>query len=229
MCALAGGDDPSLPGGWMMSIESETEVLGFRAEYDEPGPTPKPGRRHARRRLYLRTVPTMLGASLVLTVGVCVFLWFQLNAERSAYTAVSSDRADLEIRLDDAQSQLAELSEKFETSRQQVTDSEAELNDLQQRIDEADAEAAEAEERLESSAAALDDARRQAEALSSAVLGGADRLDECVRAADRVADNTVRMGRGALAQQAGATVELCESAAEFVRSAVPTANAVQSG
>ena len=189
--------------------------------------------RHARPRDLRRLQTAVLGVALVIAVGFALYFWLQVgSAEGEGATPGSGD---LNIRLEQANTRLADTADKLREAQLRVVAAEAEARELQEQLDattaasaDAGRELAEAAEQLQAVSDSLAAARSQSEALGSAVLGSVDPIDACVRAAAQVAEDADQIGRGQVARQAREAAATCAAAQESLALAVSQARDVLS-
>lgn len=214
-----------------MSTESDAEVFYLPGEYEEADAAPQPQPRHARPPRLARRAVAMLSLALIFTFGLSVYLWQQLDNERSNRAVADENNAQFEAALSDTEQRVAETQKSLDKANDQLEARNADITKLERQIENAQQRASDLKKKLEAANADLDESQATAEDLARAVLAVADLTDSCNATIAELAENIdgySRFGRGALAQRAREAARICGAAAQSARDAVPAANSATS-
>lgn len=203
-----------------MSGEPGANVLGFAAEYEEPGSEEKPPPRHARRRVYIRRIMALLSTGLVVSVGLCTYLWIELDAERADRASMAATNEASASTLDDTRQRLAETQDSLSAADDKLASSQAAVSKLERQLDKAKKNVAELESDLDTAKSDLAGSRSELEDLKANIRQSIDLLQSCTFATRQVAAvlSGGRFDREALAHEAWQAAQLCASASDSIPS-----------
>lgn len=202
----------------------DTVVFDLRGDDTPPGSrSPVPKHKSARAGYVRRTraALSVLAGVLAVACGLALYLWVQLESERSGRTTAVAANVAMEDRLEAARAELAAVEERLTEAEARLADTEQAASDSRTEVDRLTEEVAAVETELEAARSTLDSAEERTQELASVVVRSLNFLAGCVRAQGAVVDELEdrNPGRGQVRQLADHALEVCQDALDSLEEA----------